>query len=84
MQVTGVFLFLFAIHLFLYGIYELTEVENSVFYAPELHSAMKPWVSSKTLFGQLTIYGLLIVPCAWLGFSYIKDKIVQKNLTPAE
>jgi len=79
MQVTGVFLFLFAIHLFLYGIYELTEVEGTIFYNDALHQAMKPWVSTKTFFGQLTIYGLLIVPCAWLMISYVKDKFLNKN-----
>jgi high-affinity iron transporter len=75
MQVTGIFLFLFAVHLFLYGIYELTEAEGSIFYDQKLHQAMKPWISSKTLFGQLTIYGLLIVPCAWLIFAFLKDKL---------
>jgi len=86
MQVTGVFLFLFAVHLFLYGIYELTEVEGTIFYNPELHTAMKPWVSSKSLFGQLTIYGLLFVPCTWLFIGYVKDKFFTKNdtLTAAE
>lgn len=84
MQVTGIFLFLFAVHLFLYGIYELTEVEGSVFYNDAIHQAMKPFVSSKTLFGQLTIYGLLVVPCAWLMISYAKDKIFAKgNRVPA-
>jgi high-affinity iron transporter len=79
MQVTGVFLFLFSVHLFLYGIYELTEVEGIWMYNPELHSAMKPWVSSKTWFGQLTIYGLLVVPCIWLMISYAKDKFFAKG-----
>jgi len=77
MQVTGIFLFLFAVHLFLYGIYELTEVEGSFLYNENLHQAMKPWVSSKTLFGQLTIYGLLVVPCAWLIIVAIKDKFIN-------
>ncbi len=78
MQVTGIFLFLFAIHLFLYGVYELTEVEGSIFFNDAVHQAMKPWVSSKTFFGQLTIYGLLIVPCAWLIISYAKEKLSSK------
>ena len=86
MQVTGIFLFLFAIHLFLYGVYELTEVQGSLFYNEEIHAAMKPWISSKTLFGQLTIYGLLVVPCAWLMIGYAKDRFftAHKNLTTAE
>lgn len=83
MQVTGIFLFLFAVHLFLYGIYELTEVEGIWMYNPELHAAMKPWVSTKTLFGQLTIYGLLVVPCAWLMISYAKDKFFTKHTPTA-
>lgn len=85
MQVTGVFLFLFAIHLFLYGIYELTEVEGTIFYNEAVHVAMKPWVSSKSLFGQLTIYGLLVVPCAWLMIGYAKDKFFNnQKVTAAE
>jgi len=79
MQVTGIFLLLFAVHLFLYGVYELTEVEGYVFYNPELHEAMRPWVSSKTLFGQLTIYGLLVVPCAWLIIAALKDKFFKRS-----
>ncbi len=79
MQVTGIFLILFAVHLFLYGIYELTEVEGTIFYNEALHVAMKPWVSTKQLFGQLTIYGLLVVPCTWLIASYAKDKFFTKN-----
>lgn len=85
MQVTGIFLFLFAVHLFLYGVYELTEVEGSIFYNDAVHQAMKPWVSSKTLFGQLTIYGLLVVPCAWLMIVAVKDKFFgQRQFTAAE
>jgi len=79
MQVTGIFLFLFAVHLFLYGVYELTEVQGSIFYNDALHQAMKPWVSSKTLFGQLTIYGLLVVPCAWLMIAYVKDRFIRTS-----
>lgn len=79
MQVTGVFLFLFAVHLFLYGIYELTEAEGTMFYNDAVHQAMKPWVSSKTLFGQLTIYGLLVVPCAWLMIVAVKDKFFKPS-----
>lgn len=84
MQVTGIFLILFSIHLFLYGVYELTEVEGTWMYNEALHVAMKPWVSSKTLFGQLSIYGLLVVPCAWLGLSYVKDKFFQRAPAAAE
>ena len=79
MQVTGIFLFLFAVHLFLYGVYELTEVEGSIFYNPDIHAFIKPVASSKTFFGQAIIYSLLIVPCAWLFIVYAKDKLANNT-----
>lgn len=85
MQVTGVFLILFSVHLFLYGVYELTEVEGSIFYAPDFHAFIKPVASTKEPIGQAIIYGLLVVPCAWLGFVWAKDKLISKQeLTAAE
>ncbi len=78
MQVTGVFLILFSFHLFMYGVYELTEVEGSIFYNEAFHEFIRPVASTKTPFGQAVIYSLLIVPCAWLGFSYIKDRFTNK------
>ncbi len=79
MQVTGAFLFLFAVHLFLYGVYELTEVEGTIFYAPEFHAWIKPVASTKMPIGQAIIYSLLIVPCGWLFIAYAKDKLTKKN-----
>jgi high-affinity iron transporter len=83
MQVTGVFLILFSVHLFLYGVYELTEVENSVFYNEALHNAIRPFASTKTPFGQAVVYSLLIVPCAWLFFAYLRDKFFRPRLPEA-
>jgi high-affinity iron transporter len=85
MQVTGAFLFLFAVHLFLYGVYELTEVEGTLFYAPDFHAWIKPVASTKTPIGQAIIYSLLIVPCGWLFIAYAKDKLKnQNNFSAAE
>ncbi len=84
MQVTGIFLFLFSIHLFLYGIYELTEVEGSIFYAPSFHTFIKPVASTKEPIGQAIVYSLLIIPCCWLGFAWVKSKIGSDKLIAAE
>ena len=86
MQVTGIFLILFAVHLFLYGVYELTEVKGSIFYNEAIHNFIRPVASSKTFFGQAIIYSLLIVPCTWLFAAYIKDKMARPhvNVTAAE
>jgi high-affinity iron transporter len=81
MQVTGIFLILFSIHLFLYGVYELTEVTGSIFYHEGIHGALKPFVSSKSLIGQLTIYGLLALPLSWLAISYVKDRFSRQRAT---
>jgi high-affinity iron transporter len=84
MQVTGVFLFLFSIHLFLYGVYELTEVESSIFYAPDFHAFIKPVASTKEPIGQAIVYSLLIIPCTWLAFVWAKRKLESKKLVAAE
>jgi high-affinity iron transporter len=84
MQVTGIFLFLFAVHLFLYGVYELTEVEGSIFYNEALHQFIKPVASSKTPFGQAIIYGLLILPCGWLFIAYMRNKFKPVAMTATE
>lgn len=75
MQVTGVFLLLFSVHLFLYGVYELTEVEGSVFYAPEFHAWIKPVASTKQPIGQAIVYGLLIVPLTWIVCIWAREKL---------
>ena len=77
MQVTGVFLFLFSIHLFLYGAYELTEVEGSIFYAPHFHAFIRPVASTKEPLGQAIVYSLLIIPCTWLAFVWAKRKLLE-------
>lgn len=84
MQVTGVFLLLFSIHLFLYGVYELTEVEDSLFYAPKFHAFIKPVASTKEPIGQAIIYSLLVVPCSWLAFVWVKSKLEPKKVSAAE
>ncbi len=81
MQATGIFLILFAAHLFLYGIYELAETPLWPFAGgEELHNALRPYASGKSLIGQITIYGLLALPCAWLLVAYVRDKCAAKSI----
>lgn len=84
MQVTGMFLMLFCVHLFLYGVYELTEVEGTIFYAPEFHAFIKPVASTKEPIGQAIIYSLLIVPVTWISVVALKDKFSSKKFIAAE
>lgn len=81
MQVTGAFLILFAIHLFMYGIHELSEMASIPLIGEEantfihIHTEVieSPW------FENLVTAGLILVPTAWLGYSFIKDKMNSKS-----
>lgn len=76
MQVTGVFLILFAIQLFIYGLHELGEVGalpvgHDLNYA--IHTATEPF-GHDSIYAELITYSLLAVPCGWLLFTVVKDK----------
>ena len=79
MQVTGVFLILFCVHLFAYGFHELTEagvvpfIDN--FY---WHVLTEPLEPGEPLGNAITI-ALLAVPCLWLLVGYVKDRIFAKE-----
>lgn len=78
MQVTGIFLVLFSIHLFMYGIHELSEMAALPFLSDEMamtvHYWTEPFESSEPL-GQLIIYSLLAVPCAWILIAYLHERL---------
>lgn len=75
LQTTGVFLILFAAHLFMYGVHEMTEVEGLPFFNNEtLHEVTEPF-GHDSLYGQLVTYGLLAVPCLWLGYAWLKGRM---------
>lgn len=77
MQVTGIFLILFAIDLFIYGIHELSEM----YALPFVGYSVNEWLHINTeifghgsLYSQLVTYALLAVPTLWLGGSYLSQK----------
>ena len=78
LQTTGVFLIVFAVHLALYGLHELSEagalpfVDNTDF-----HTATEV-IEPNSMVGQLILYGMIAIPCLWLGFSIVRDKMSRR------
>lgn len=80
MQVTGIFLVLFSIHLFLYGLHELSEM--NLLPLPDnmniaFHHITESFEPDKPV-GQIITYSLLGLPLGWLLFSYIKGRSSTK------
>jgi len=76
MQATGIFLFIFCFHLFIYGFHELTEVGAVPFIDNfKLHTLSEPFEPSEPI-GTLISVALLAVPCLWLAYSYAWEKYV--------
>lgn len=79
MQVTGVFLIMFSLHLFLYGLHELSEMNLlplSYDANVSFHLATEPFEPSEPI-GQAITYSLIVVPCAWLAFAWLRDKFTR-------
>jgi len=79
LQVTGLFLILFALHLFLYGVYELSEDGFIPLVGPALNVSLHQWTSfiKLPMVEAFMSYGLFIVPVLWLGGSWIREKTTQ-------
>ena len=78
MQVTGIFLVLFAIDLFVYGIHELSEMYAIPFIGLEANQAIhdaSEVVGESSLFAKFIPYCLALIPAAWLTWSYLEEKI---------
>jgi len=78
-QVTGVFLILFAIHLFIYGVHELSEMTALPLLGPEtqgaIHVATEPF-GHDGVYAQILTYGLLAVPAIWLGIAALRTRMM--------
>ena len=76
MQVTGLFLILFSLDLFFYGLHELSEMNAIPLIGDDwninFHIATEfietPWVSNTIALG------LVGIPCVWLAALYLQDK----------
>lgn len=79
LQTTGVFLVLFAVHLFLYGAHELSEVEGMPIFGNEFVEEVTEPFGGDSLFGQIVTYALLAVPCLWLGYAWLKGRLIRST-----
>ncbi|MCB9988790.1 MAG: FTR1 family protein [Rhodospirillales bacterium] len=90
MQVTGLFLVLFAVHLFILGVHELSEGSALPFIGADgnfaVHMATEVFdPNNPNIYAQIMSYSMLAVPCGWLGLSFIRDKIFSRPaMTAAE
>jgi high-affinity iron transporter len=81
MQVTGIFLILFAVDLFIYGVHELSEMYAIPFVGHGLNEFLHintEFFGHGSVYSQIVTYSLLIVPTGWLVASYLSEKIKSK------
>lgn len=83
MQVTGVFLMLFCVHLFIYGFHELTEA-SALPYIDNFywHTLTEPLEPGEPVGRAITI-GLLAIPCLWLFIGYVRERFLQQRVFSA-
>lgn len=83
LQVTGVFLVLFSIHLFMYGIHELSEMSALPFVDNfAVHTATESF-DGDNLMAQILSYGLIAIPCLWIAASYVKGWLGRRTALSA-
>jgi len=81
LKVTAVFLILFSIHLFMYGIHELAETKYLA--SGWLHELGESY-SKKSILVQIFNVGIIAVPVLWLGSAAIREKFLKpKKLAAA-
>jgi high-affinity iron transporter len=84
-QVTAVFLSVFVVQLFIYGLHELTEA-NLFPYSEPLHWATEPY-GPDGRYGQLLTYMLVALPLGWLVFAALfgsKRSDVRPTVPPMQ
>jgi high-affinity iron transporter len=78
LQTTGVFLVLFALHLFLFGAHELSETNALPFVDNDKFHILTEPIDPAYPVGQAITYSLVIVPCLWLAVTLLRDRM-QKS-----
>ena len=89
MQVTGLFLVLFAVHLFVLGVHELSEGSAIPFIGADanfaVHTATEIFDPNfPNVYAQIINLSMLVVPCGWLLLSFIRDKFLTRQAVAAE
>lgn len=79
LQTTGIFLILFALHLFMTGVHELSEASAIPFIdnAP-IHTATEIFDPNLPL-AQFILYSLIAIPCLWLLGSIAHNKWIKSK-----
>lgn len=72
-QVTSIFLLLFVVQLLIYSFHELSETNLLPIDNEYWHELTEPY-GPAGLYGQLLSAGLVLVPLAWLAWSWIKGR----------
>jgi high-affinity iron transporter len=77
LQVTGIFLVMFAIELFIYGLHELSEMNGIPLIGEEMNMNFHIWteVIEEPIISNIITLGLVAVPVLWLGGSFIKERM---------
>ncbi len=81
MQTTGIFLVLFSIHLFFYGLHELSEMNYIPFIGDDMnirfHVATEDLAETGVFEGLISL-GLVVLPFIWLVQSYLRNRRNQQ------
>lgn len=82
LQVTGIFLVLFSIELFAYGLHELSEMAAIPFIGDNANMAFHTWSEpiEETMLSNIITFGLIGIPTVWLLTSYFKDRFGKQSL----
>ncbi len=77
LQTTGIFLIIFAAHLFILGLHELSEINALPFVDNVEFHTMTESFDDNSPMAKLMLYGMVAVPCLWLAVVIVKDRFRQ-------
>lgn len=75
LQTTGVFLIVFSIHIAIYGLHELSEADAIPFIDNFAFHTATEIMEPNSFIGQMILYSMIAVPCLWLGYGILQDKM---------
>lgn len=76
LQVTGISLILFCLHLFSYGLHEMTETDILPIDNGYWHMVTEPLEPSEPI-GAAMLYSVVIVPILWLAFAFARQRLTM-------
>ncbi|MCB1531574.1 MAG: FTR1 family protein [Alphaproteobacteria bacterium] len=81
LQVSGIFLVLFSINLFIYGLHELSEMSAIPFIGEDANTAFHIFTEpiESSIGSNMITLGLLGVPIIWLFGAFIRDKFAMRK-----